>query len=156
MPYSQGQTINVVLDNFDTFLMTAYGDLTGTHIKSDKPVAIFSGSKCSNIGPGGCDHLVEMLMPVDTWGKTFATVPIPDRTTGDVFRFIASEPNTTVNIKGRISDSFTITKPGGMVERSIPSNAYCLVETDKAIMTVQFVQGQTSESDLTDPSMMIV
>ena len=105
---------------------------------------------------GACDHLVEMLMFVDTWGKTFATVPIPDRTIGDVFRFISSDPNTVVNITGGISESFIITKPGGMVERSIPSNAYCLIEADKAIMTVQFVHGQTSGSDLTDPSMMIV
>ena len=130
--------------------------MTGTHIQSDKPVAVFSGNQCANIGPGAFDHLVEMLMPVDTWGKTFATVPIPDRTIGDVFRFIGSEHNTTVNITGGISDSFTITKPGGTVERSIPSNAYCLIEADKPIMTVQFVKGQSSASDLNDPSMMIV
>ena len=156
VPYSQGQTINVVLDHFDTFQITSLGDLTGTHVQSNKPVAVFSGNQCARVGPGYCDHLVEMLMPVDTWGKTFATVPIPDRTIGDVFRFIANEPYTTVNIKGGISDSFTITKPGGIVERFIPSNAYCLIEANKAIMTVQFVQGHTSTSDLTDPSMMIV
>ena len=154
--YSQGQNINVVLDNFDTFQITSLGDLTGTYIQSDKPVAVFSGNQCANVGPGACDHLVEMLMPVDTWGKTFATVPIPDRTIGDIFRFIASEPNTVVNITGGLSYSFTITNQGGMVERSIPSNAYCLIEANKAIMTVQFVKGQSSASDLNDPSMMIV
>ena len=154
--YTKGETINAFLDQFDTFQITSAGDLTGTHIQSDKPVAVFSGNQCANIGPGACDHLVEMLMPVDTWGKTFATVPIPDRTIGDIFRFIASEPNTIVNITGGLSDSFTITNQGGMVERSIPSNAYCLIEADKAIMTVQFVKGQSSASDLNDPSMMIV
>ena len=25
------------------------------------------------------DHLVDQMLPVQTWGKTFGTVPIPDR-----------------------------------------------------------------------------
>ena len=154
--YTKGQTINVVLDHFDTFQITSLGDLTGTHVQSNKPVAVFSGIKCTTIGSGGCDHLVEMLMPVDTWGNTFATVLIPDRTVGDVFRFIANEPDTTVKITGGISDNFIIATAGEMKERDIPSNAFCIIEANKAVMTVQFVKGQTSATDLNDPSMMIV
>ena len=154
--YSAGHTFHFTLNRYETYQYTsASGDLTGSHIISNKPVAVFSGNKCTRIGPGACDHLVEMLMPVDTWGKRFATVPIPERTSGDIFRFVSSEPHTTVSIQGGLSETFIITNPGEMVERTIASDAYCLIEADKAIMTVQFVKGQSS-TDLNDPSMMIV
>jgi hypothetical protein len=49
------------------------------------------------IGSGGSqDHIVEQMTPVKTWGKRFVTVPIPARTTGDYFYFIASEDSTTI------------------------------------------------------------
>ena len=39
------------------------------------------------------------MMPVDTWGKKFAIVPTPERTTGDNIRFIGSEDRTSVSVR---------------------------------------------------------
>ena len=36
------------------------------------------------------DHLVEMLPPANTWGGHFFTVPIANRTSGDVFRILGN------------------------------------------------------------------
>jgi len=38
------------------------------------------------------------MMPVDTWGKKFAIVPTPERTTGDNIRFVGSEDGTSVSV----------------------------------------------------------
>lgn len=81
--YKAGDTVKVTLDQYETLQLQSYGDLTGSHIVSSRPVAAISGNIKTNIGNGTFqDHLVEQLTPVDTWGRKFVTAPIPDRTTG--------------------------------------------------------------------------
>lgn len=127
--------------------LVAKGDLTGTKVTSDKPVSVFSGNKKTKIGSGGSsDHIVEHITPVDDWGKNFITSPIPLRTVGDYFRFIATEDNTQVTISGGYSSSFTL-NAGEFKEKAIPSNAYCKIVSDKAIMVVQFCLSQQKSSE---------
>ena len=90
--YSNGDTLVVTLDRLDTFQVQSVGDLTGTLIKSTKPVAAFSGNVRTWVGmeiwaekEKSRDHLVEQLFPVEKWGKTFVTVPTPARTVGDFY-----------------------------------------------------------------------
>ncbi|XP_069105026.1 SCO-spondin-like isoform X1 [Argopecten irradians] len=155
--YKNGNTLTVTLNRFDTLQLVTYGDLTGTYIESSKPVSVFSGNMKTNIGRGGSsDHLVEHLTPVATWGKRFVTVPVPLRTVGDYFKFIASESNTRVTISGGYSNSFTLSKAGSMVQKTISSSAYCLVESDKPILVVQFCLSQQSSREKSDPMMMII
>ena len=77
-------------------------DLTGSIIKSDKPIAAFGGNKCTNVPIGyyACDHIVEQLTPTSTWGQAFLTVPLATRLNGDTFRILASQDGTEVSING--------------------------------------------------------
>jgi len=64
-------------------------DLTGTKIKSDKPLAVFSGSEWTSVGYKQMgDHLVEQMPPTSTWGKLFITASIATRKAGDAFRVL--------------------------------------------------------------------
>lgn len=155
--YSGGSTLTVAIDKFDTVQVTSKQDLTGTYIQSDKKISAFSGNRKTKIGSGGSsDHLVEQLTPVGTWGKNFITVPIPLRTTGDYFKFIASESGTTVTISGGVSDQFTLTNAGDFHQKLMSSTAYCKITADKAIKVVQFCLSQISSSEKSDPMMMII
>ncbi len=65
------------------------GDLSGTTIKSDKPIAVFNGGvKASvplNTGYNG-DHTVDPAIPVSAWGKRFVAMEMsgfPDRKSTD-------------------------------------------------------------------------
>ncbi|KAJ8316655.1 hypothetical protein KUTeg_005793, partial [Tegillarca granosa] len=131
----------------------------GQRSSSSKPVAVFSGNRKTNIGRGGSsDHLVEHWPPVATWGKKFATVPIPERTVGDKWKFVGSEDGTYVRIRSRgYSTSFTV-NAGRMVEKQISSgsNYYCFIEADKPILVVQFCQSQQSSYEQSDPMMMMI
>ncbi|XP_062620365.1 uncharacterized protein LOC134281944 [Saccostrea cucullata] len=155
--YYKGNTVTEKLDKYGTWqLTTAKGDFTGTRVVANKPVAVFSGNRKTNIGTGtSSDHLVEQMTPVNTWGKEFATAPIPKRTVGDYFKFIGSESGTTVTISGGYKSSFTLTA-GQVVLKKIPSTAYCFIKSTKPIMVVQFVQSQQKSSELSDPAMMII
>ncbi|XP_056004190.1 IgGFc-binding protein-like [Ostrea edulis] len=155
--YYKGNVVKETLNKYETWQLVSTGDLTGSYVKSNKPVSVFSGNQRTTIGVGtSSDHLVEQMMPVNTWGKTFATVPIPKRTVGDYFKFTASVDNTKVTISGGYKSTFTISKAGSMVQKLISSKAYCKIVADKPIMVAQFVQSQQSTSELSDPAMMII
>ena len=158
--YAAGGTIAETLNRFDTLQIVntnTAGDLSGTHVTSNNPIVMFSGNKRTNIGTGtGKDHLIEMWYPVERWGTEFVTVPIPDRTVGDLFRFVASEASTFVQITGGHTASFTLLNAGDMHQEGIASSAYCRVVADKPIMVAQFVQSQQSDDEPADPAVMTV
>ncbi|OWF49489.1 Hemicentin-1 [Mizuhopecten yessoensis] len=155
--YFSGDSFSLSMDRYDTFQFYSTGDLSGTMIVADKNIAVFSGNKKTKIGSGGSsDHLVEQLTRIDSWGKNFITVPIPLRTVGDYFRFIPSESSTTVTITGGYTETFTITNAGDMVEKEIPSTAYCKITSDKPVLLVQFCLSQQSSGEESDPMMMII
>src|SRR5690606_4423903 len=71
----------ISLNKMETFLVASSGnrvDLSGTTIESDKPIAVTSGAQCANIPVGvtACDHIVEMMPPLNAWGNSFITYPL--------------------------------------------------------------------------------
>lgn len=157
--YYGGDTFSLSMNRYDTFQFQSSGDLSGTKVSADKNIAVFSGNKEAEVGLTATsgDNLVEQLTPVDTWGKTFITVPIPGRVVGAYFRFIASESNTDVTISGGYSETFNLAIAGDMASKIFPFDAYCQVLSNKPILVVQISQSYTGSPDQqVDPVMMIV
>ncbi|KAK3083453.1 hypothetical protein FSP39_022988 [Pinctada imbricata] len=158
--YSKNSKLSLTMDRYSTFQAHTTGDLTGTNIKADKVVSFFSGNKKTNIGRGGTqDHLVEQQVPVDNWGKKFAITPIPERNTGDYFRFVASESGTNIKVTGQkngqsFSDSFSLSAPGKWVQKHYDSKLFAYVESNHAVLVVQYVLSQIT--DKADPAMFII
>jgi hypothetical protein len=85
----------------------AAGDLTGTAIAADGPVAVFGGHEATVIanpfpftGPCCADHLESQLLPARSWGTMHAIGW--SRESGpyrDYLRVVAREPGTTVHIE---------------------------------------------------------
>eukprot|EP00977_Amphora_coffeiformis_P008080 scaffold1808_cov158-Amphora_coffeaeformis.AAC.4 len=82
-------------------------DLTGYRIVADKPVAVFTGSRCTAAGDSNeyCDILYEQVLPEQVVGSTYLGCPSLSRPIGcsdqscapDIFRYLATEDGTTVN-----------------------------------------------------------
>jgi hypothetical protein len=90
-PAAAGDTIDVTLDRFDVLNLETDGfdaDFTGTSIRADRPVAVFSGSEASDsprfdsLAQRFCcaDHLEEQLFPEVSFGRNFVAVKTPLRT----------------------------------------------------------------------------
>ncbi|CAG2185566.1 unnamed protein product [Mytilus edulis] len=127
-------------------------------------VGVLSGNKKAVVGNTGKsrDHLVEMLLPVSSWGKKFVTIPIPERHVGDIFRFLASEDNTQITVHGLIEgkqfhDQIKIAKAGHYVQKEYSSGLYSHVVSDKPITLFQFsMTQQRGGNDLADPSLITI
>ncbi|KAK3104160.1 hypothetical protein FSP39_024897 [Pinctada imbricata] len=159
--YGKGDSFEVKINRFSTFQIHSSGDLTGTCVTSNKTVSIFSGNIKTAIGRGKTqDHLVEQLVPVDRWGKRFLAMSTPDRTAGDIYRFIASERDTEIIVKfqtqGRrtTSDTLRLSLPGHWTYKWYDSNTLLSITSSKPISVLQYTVSQYN--DLGDPSMMII
>jgi len=138
----------------------AQGDLTGSHITSNKPVALFSGSYCTTVpksSESAWNHLYEQIPPLQTWGRKFVAVPLKSREK-DTYRILASEDNTEVRV-----GSTTLVprlKKGEFREFMLNYNQASLIESDKPVLLAQFSNSNSVDIDFTggdgDPFMIIV
>jgi hypothetical protein len=100
-----GGPYTIVLNRGETHQLRSVedppSDLTGTIIKSNRPVAVFGGHRCANIRGKQyfCDQIVEQLLPVPAWGTRYNTVPLATRSK-DTIRVVASRDGTPVMVNG--------------------------------------------------------
>ena len=151
-----GQPFTINLQEGETYRLVAdgvHGDLTGSHIQSDKPIAVLSGHLCTQIpaGRSACDFIVEQLPPVSSWGKQFITVPLASRRNGDTFRVVAADDETPIYI----NNSHVITLQEGQYYELILT-APSLIESDKSILLAQYSNSQGFDNTQADPFMMLV
>lgn len=156
-------------------------DLTGSSIRADRPVGVL-GFHMKTTMPnllsevGGRQHLVEMLPPISTWGKTHATIEFTRRDpkgpgVGDVFRLVASEPNTRWSVryyhrstKQLLGQSGgVLLKAGDMADISQTSSpaqlthGFSVWEADKPVLLMQYACSWTWDRNSNlDPFMVLV
>lgn len=149
-----GTPFTVNLDQGDAYQLIANGDVSGTIVSSDKPVAVYGGHQCANIPNNqtfACDHVVEQIPPIATWGKSFITEPLATRTGGDTFRILASEDNTQVSLNGSVVATLD---RGEFHEQLI--TAASEITADKPVLVAQYSNGSSFDGVTSDPFMMLV
>jgi len=98
------------LNKGDCYLVQSYpatrgnADLTGTIVRSNKPIGVLSGHVRTAIPQNDWpsndkDHLCEMLMPTNSWGKEFISVPFDTNPDGDLFKLTAIFDNTFITYR---------------------------------------------------------
>jgi len=162
-----GVTQTVTLNRNQTYFVKSArtpvgtGDLSGSRIRSSKPVAVLSGHMRTSIPRRDVyskDHLVEMLPPIAKWGKRYATTPFALVRNGDYVRIVASEDNTQVTFSSELgSASVQLNSAGESIEFQnvdIP----ILWSSDKPFLVVQFMPSRqpTDTTENIDPAMVVV
>jgi gliding motility-associated-like protein len=140
--------------------MVGQGDLTGSYISSDKPIAFYSGSLSTTVPYSSTmccwDHLYEQIPPVHSWGRDFYAVPLKSREQ-DRYRILASEDNTTVVIDQMATVHLN---KGQYYEFVLHYLEAKHIYADKSILVAQFSQSQRVDENFTggngDPFMIIL
>lgn len=152
-------------------LLRGYGDLTGTIVRSDKPIGVLSGHVRTAIpvvpnepirpdGRGDSkDHLVEMLMPTKIWGMNYISTPFSINSTGDYIRVVSIQPNTKVTAYGNNTfRDFVLTNPGD-IEDFYPVGVPVVWIADKPIQIAQIMPSSAYDREFSqkfDPCMVIL
>lgn len=170
---------NIKLNKNEVYLVqanissqAAYQDLTGTYIKSNKPIAVFGGQQraavpydISGSSPSR-DYLVEQIPTLEAWSLECLVVPFPQpsnigtKNINDVFRIIAGFDNTEIYIEDRMFDKDTYY---GTLNRGkyfeLPLDKAYKIKGSAPILVVAFKRSsQVLQGDnrLGDPLMQII
>ncbi|MBK0381917.1 PKD domain-containing protein [Pedobacter sp. SD-b] len=152
-------TFSVRLFNVgDVYQYQSDADITGSYIEVDasssscKRFAAFSGSSALGILSPGCnppgsnfdtslnisyDPLFQQLYPLESWGKEFPLIPFFDRNTGSIYRVLASEDNTNIQING-----VNKVLNRGQYYTTTPTNAISTVTADKPVTVAEYALTQ--------------
>lgn len=153
----------------DTRLASGRGDLTGSRVKSTKPVAVF-GSHQRALLPiqfksnlSSRDHLVEQMPPLETWGKSVFIVPHAQPTVqaiagSDIYRVLAAYDNTRVLLNGQ---PLTTLNAGQFYEAPLTQEGW--LTANEQILVAQFKKTATPSGlgggvgpQVGDPFMMVI
>ncbi|HET7153726.1 MAG TPA: IgGFc-binding protein, partial [Candidatus Kapabacteria bacterium] len=167
MTHRAGDLVSVILNKGQIYQMQSYSDpgggnyydLSMTEIQSSKPVGVFGGSKCANVpvAQSSCDYVIEMMPPIQSWGKEFFTYQFdPARKGGDLWRVYPSQNNTTITINGNkkatISPSDTTSwyETDDLRDSSLKNPAHWTF--NKPVMMMQYITGEQYDgSDQLNP-----
>lgn len=138
-------------------IITGQGDLTGSYIESDKPIAFYSGVKSTAVpfARGTRDYLYEQIPPTNTWGREFYAVPLKLRTR-DSYRILAAEDETLVTIEG-LNQTRSLDQ-GEFYEFDLNSNQACRIIASKKVLLAQYCRSQEADGNngVGDPFMIIL
>ena len=151
-----GHVHNITLQQFESYRYDeGYSDdLSGTLVQSDKSIAVVSGT-VPHIPEEKCcpDAILEMLYPVQNYGKTFYAFPFLSVLSGFVYRVFASHLSTTLYMPG---GNVTL-DPGEYHEVDITQDIGVYIEADQPIMVAQYMKSNYANNPPGgDPSMLIV
>lgn len=163
---------NITMSKGQSYLVKSYSylsidikgkfDLTGSKVKSNKPIAFISGhvrtaitQKLTDKGDSK-NHLCEMLPSTDTWGTKYFSAPF-FQGLSDYFKIVSLLPNTNI----------TLTKASGISQLSLNGSGDYIVHitdeptywsSNKPFMIAQMMcrMGTVNEPSDYDPSMSIL
>jgi len=143
------------------------GDLSGSLIKSNKPIAVFSGNQQARVpvisrdkSQDSRNYLVEQITPMEMWGTHFVvpqfSTPANITKEGvDYIRIFPSDDNQSITINGNSK----ILGATGTFE-DVPLNTHLEITSLSPLQVVAFKKSSTNQGqstqNLSDASMVII
>lgn len=178
-PLQPGESLTKTLGPYDVLNVASDGfpgDMTGTIVESNRPVAVFiSGDRVALPGGEGppeprpdwtqdstlccTDHIEEQLFPVTSLGKQFVITRSPPRTKGtylepDLLRFMGVAAQTTVKTSLPPPNHVFTLNPGEL--REVWTTKDIVAEASEPVMIGQLLVSQTyTDAYIGDPSLSI-
>ncbi len=127
-------------------------DLTGSLITSNKKISVFSGHQCSYVPSKiiACNHLVEQLPPIPSWGKHFYLGMLKPRS-NYTFRALASRDSTKIFMDAEL---VTMLNAGEFFESTLKHPSQ--IAANKPILVSQYSQGFQNGDSIGDPMMLLI
>ena len=138
---SKGQSHTITLEQGEVLNVETNqdgGDLTGTHITSNAPVAVFGGHEATNmVGLCCADHLEQQMTPVNTWGNHYLISKAWERLKEkDHIRVLAAQDGTTVTLNPAVAMVPTLNKGE---HYTFQTNVNMEITASKPVMVAQYL-----------------
>ncbi len=149
-------SVRKVLNEGDVWVVPGFGlnnDLSGSTIRSNKPVTVYTGNYCAQVptGQNPCEYLIEQELPTIYFAQRYYITPIFGRTKGSWIKVNSFEENTEVKLnnqkKGTIQFPYGVEDEGFLSFRVNEDNKLAIISSDKRINVTQYNTGNESNDD---------
>ncbi|XP_077312153.1 IgGFc-binding protein-like [Lithobates pipiens] len=134
--YLAGEHLNLTLNPWETVQLQANESLTGSHVLSQEPIALFSGRTCAEMH-GRCQVCFQ-LPPVSAWGSKFVSPPLPFKKFSSKI-YILAATTTEVNIVRGLNMTSSMMTPGVVEELDFDPMALLLILSPGKILVLLYV-----------------
>ncbi|XP_071588839.1 IgGFc-binding protein-like isoform X2 [Heliangelus exortis] len=152
--YPRGSVLSLHLEPFQAAQLQSAADMSGTKILAQKPVAVFTGHTCL-ARFSTCDHLVEQLQPVSSWGTTFIVPPLPFETQSDLVYVSTSQP-TRLEARHGATKSVRELRPNRSTLYGLQASNSLTLSANAGIQVIFFADGGDKDSISYDPFFMTI
>ena len=154
--YGDSDTLELSMNSLETFQVGHGFDLSGTTVRSSKPVAVFSGNRCNMFsGSFTCSHMMEQLPPVKEWDKTFI-VPPDFNSNGSLIRMMSDVDSNVIFSRNPSDQTSVLIQAGTFYDLNANSGETVSISSDSPLLVANFVKGTDTNANAGDPYMTIV
>ncbi|KYO24643.1 hypothetical protein Y1Q_0021927 [Alligator mississippiensis] len=152
--YKAGKKLTLQLQPFQAVQLQSRNDLSGSHVVSSQPVAILSGHSCASQN-SPCDHVVEQLLPVPSWGSSFVVPPLSFQRRYDVVYVVAAQ-KTRMSYRSGRSWRWRDMGAGQVQKLEITRSKALYITSTTGIQVLFFCTGGTSRGMKFDPFLITI
>ena len=166
-PVAAGATGSLLMNRYDMVRIAASGenqsaiedrDVSGTFVHANKPIWVSGAVRCAYVPKGTrfCDHLQEVMLPLEFWGRRYVAAHAPTRGNEPfIWRIYAGADGVTVTTDPPQAGTPVTLDRGGFVEIQVGPGVDFLVDADGPVLPVQYLAGiESTGVDKGDPSMV--
>jgi len=160
-----GTPWNVTLQKGQTYLVQSPGtdfgknDLTGSLLKSTKPIAVISGHQISSVPTDhgyGADHLIEMVPSADKWGTQYFDEPMAGKTVcGDYIRILSAENDNQITYNGAGPIVLDSGQYSDISQQTVPMVFTSTNHKRFIVAQYSYSQGYDGDPGVSDPWMVL-
>lgn len=129
-----------------------HSDLTGSIVRANKKIAVFGGHQCANVPSikiSACNHLVEQMPPINSWGKHFYLGKLKMKSQY-TYRVLASQDSTSVFCDTSL---IAVLMKGQFLQNE--ATEHIQITANKPVLVAQYSPG-SSIDNVGDPMMLLV
>lgn len=140
--------------------LTGANDVTGTYIKANQPIAVFSGHEEAVVGDGGdsccADHLEQQLFPLKDWGQRYIAALSPGRgQKSDHWRIVAGEDGVVVTTNPPQPGANNVTLNKGDFVKFFSDDDFEINATGKVLVGQILVSQEQTGEGTGDPALLL-
>ncbi|XP_077196891.1 IgGFc-binding protein-like [Paroedura picta] len=147
--YKAGAQLRVSLLPYEAVQFQSRQDLSGTRIRSPQPVAVLSGHSCARKNTK-CNHVVEQLLPVTSWGRAFFIPPLSFQTKYDIAYIVASQATLITYFSGGAHKN-QLLQPGSVFQLEVIRTGPFYLTSSSGIQVFFFCTGGSHNGIAFDP-----
>ena len=157
--FEKEKEVVIVQHRLNTLTLTSSNDLTGTVIRTDKPIAVYSGHECGNVPVyiSSCSHLVEPMPPVRVWGYCYIATSFMGRLDGSYVKFVVAKDGTYIDAyeNGEFLLTYGPLDQGMFRERYLGPGRVLVLKSNQPILVAQF-SSAAQEDEVGAPFMIVL